>query len=627
MLVKLKKDFAISFCLTMCLSIVFTAAAQNGKSEAKASPVGVNEIANTSRVELSFKGVDGEILANIKKHVRLLARLQDPKPLSNGERHRLKRRIPKEVQEAIQPFGYYLAKVSLMPTDSVTKLVYKIVLNQPVRIDNISLSINGSPQQQKDFQSWLSNYSLKVGHILDQAKYDQHKKMLLAQALRLGYFDAQLTRSDIIINQARIGAEINMDFNTGSRYSVSEIKIVWQPSSAVDSEFTRRLNQGLLDSLIPIKAGAAFDSDVLAKTQRSLLTTPYFSTVSVQAGETNSATITLPILINLNARKRIAFSAEIGAGTDTGIRGGVGYENRRINSHGHNLSVRLGAGEIKRSSIVSYRIPRQRSAKDSLSFFAALEEELGNSRRFESTKIGIELLSSWNDSLLSFGLTASRETFSRNISDSSVSTLLTEADSDSFSTQQSTDLLMSSVRWKRTKADDFTFPTKGWSASVTLRGASKSVLSDIDLVQVILDSRRLIPIATGRLKFRFKLAASVIDESTDLPESLGFLGGGDDSIRGYSFESLGVNRRGGVEVAKNLVVASLEYEHPISNGISVAAFVDAGDAFDSNADYKKGVGVGLRWRLPFGSVRLDAASALDKDGNPFRLHFSVGTDL
>ncbi|MBL4673303.1 MAG: BamA/TamA family outer membrane protein, partial [Arenicella sp.] len=453
------------------------------------------------------------------------------------------------------------------------------------------------------------------------------KKTLLARALRLGYFDGELARSEMVINEARTSADINLTFNTGERYSVSRVNIDWQLSNATSTGFKKRLKQDLLDSYILIKAGDPFDSDALAETQRSLLATPYFSTVSVQAGETNSASASLPVTITLGAKKRNAYSAEIGVGTDTGVRGGVGYENRRINSRGHNLNARLGGSEIKRSMIVNYQVPKKRSAKDRLNFFAALEEELGDSRRFESTKIGAERLRTWNDSLLTFGLTASRETFTRNTSDPLGNTQDPDGANDAFTSELTTDLLMPSVRWEQTKADDVYFPTEGWNASFTVRGASKSVASDIDLVQVMLDFKRLIPVATGRLKFRFKLASSLIDEATKLPESLGFLAGGDDSIRGYKYESIGVNRNGEVTVAKNLLVGSIEYEHPIKNDISLAAFFDAGDAFDSNADYKKGVGVGLRWRLPFGSMRLDAASALDKDGNPLRLHFSFGTDL
>ena len=126
---------------------------------------------------------------------------------------------------------------------------------------------------------------------------------------------------------------------------------------------------------------------------------------------------------------------------------------------------------------------------------------------------------------------------------------------------------------------------------------------------------------------RLSLVGSLIDESADLPESLGFLAGGDDSVRGYRFESIGVTQNGETTVGKHAIVASVEYQHPIREGLALAAFVDMGDAFNSNVDLKKGAGLGLRWRLPFGALRLDLASALDLDGTPLRLHFSFGADL
>ena len=568
----------------------------------------------SARLNLSFVGVDGDVLANIKKHVRLFVRLKDPNPVTKGERRRLKRHVPKEIQEAIQPFGYYLAKTSLVPTDSLTKLVYRIDLNEPVRIKKLSLNINGKPSQQLNFEEWLKNYSLKTGRILEQAKYEQDKKALLTRALRLGYFDAKLTRNEIVINEARTEADIFMAFTTGEQYSLSGVNISWETDTGDGKEAKQTIRQGLLDSLITIKQGQIFDADALVKTQRSLLATPYFSSVSVQAGELNSAVATLPINVVLTLRKRHAYSAEVGIGTDTGIRGGLGYENRRINSYGHNLSGRIGGSEIKRSVIVNYQIPRARSDLDSLNYFVALEEELGDTRRFQSSKIGTELLRTWSGSLFKFGLTASRETFLR----------LSE---NALEIDRTTDLLMPSVRWERTKADDLYFPTKGWSASATIRGTSKSVGSDIDLGQIILDAKRLFPLGDGRLKLRFKLAGSVIDETVNLPESLGFLAGGDESVRGYRFESIGVHRNGETTVGKNLVVGSAEYEHPIKNEFAMAVFFDAGDAFDSNIDFKQGAGVGLRWRLPFGAMRLDAASALSEEGNPLRIHFSFGTDL
>jgi translocation and assembly module TamA len=66
----------------------------------------------------------------------------------------------------------------------------------------------------------------------------------------------------------------------------------------------------------------------------------------------------------------------------------------------------------------------------------------------------------------------------------------------------------------------------------------------------------------------------------------------------------------------------------VSNPIDAAVFYDIGNAFDdTDIDAKEGAGVGLRWRLPVGAVRLDLASALSKAGNPWRVHLTIGMDL
>lgn len=567
-----------------------------------------------TRLTLSFIGVDDEVLANVEKHVGLFTRLKDPAPLSNSERHRLQRHIAQEIREAVQPYGYYLAEISPAQSDSPSSLVYKIELNEPVRIKQLSLTLMGTDKQKLAFNDWVKNYSLQEGQRLEQAKYEVEKKTLLAQALRLGYFDAKLTQSSITIDKSRTQASIVMKFVSGNQYSISKIQTNWAFDGEASDDAKRHINESLIQTFVTVKVGEPFDSDELVKTQRSLLTTPYFSSVSVQAGELNSTDTTLPINITLTPKKRNAYSAEVGVGTDTGVRGGFGYENRRVNSRGHNLSARLGASQIRRSAIVNYQIPRTGSIKDSLNFFLVLEEQEGDLRRFESVKLGTEYLKDWNGALLKLGLTASRETFPRVLD-------------DGLSEDQTTDLLVPRFSWERTKLDDLYSPTRGWSASLAVRGASEDFASDVDLAQIIFDSKMLTPLGTGRVKLRLKLAGSLINESSTLPESLGFLAGGDDSIRGYSFESIGVDNNGEISVAKNLIVGSVEYERPIKNGISWATFFDIGDAFDDSPDYQHGAGVGLRWRLPFGAMRLDVASALDEEGDPLRLHFSFGTDL
>jgi len=101
--------------------------------------------------------------------------------------------------------------------------------------------------------------------------------------------------------------------------------------------------------------------------------------------------------------------------------------------------------------------------------------------------------------------------------------------------------------------------------------------------------------------------------------------GGSRSVRGYGFESLSNNGIG----SNNIVTASVELEMSIRTNWSVAAFFDAGNAFNEWSDFelKKGVGLGLRWYTIAGAARLDLAQALDLEGEPWRIHFTIGTPL
>ena len=573
--------------------------------------------ADVDKLDISFTGVEGELLDNVKKHVRIYAQQQDDELASERATQRLKKRAITEIKQALEPFGYYQVTVYLEEVAESNELVYKIELNDPVIIRSISIEMDVPQTEQDEFVSWRASYPLKEGRVLLQAPYEAAKKVLQSKALRLGYFDAEFSRHQILIDEDRTSADIKLVFVSGQRYSVSSTHFEWEVADDADIKTRQLIDAPLLESQIAFRIGDPYDTSSLVKTQQNLINTAYFSTVSVQAGDADRSNATVPIVIALTPNKRTAYSAEAGVGTDTGIRGGIGYENRRINSRGHNISVRLGGSDIKRSLITNYQIPRARSPKDNINVFAILEEEVGDNRDFEQVSIGTELTRDWRDSLLKFGLTASQEKYLRLEDEGDLNSLL----------ETSTNSLMPSISWERVKSDDLRYPTRGWSASVTLRATSDSLASDVSLAQAVIDAKIVRPLGNGRLKARIALGGTIIDEANDIPESLGFLTGGDDSVRGYSYESIGVESDDGVIVGKNKVVGSLEYQHPIKNDFALATFIDIGDAFNSEPSYKTGAGVGLRWRLPFGALRLDVGSALDLEGDPLRLHFSFGTDL
>ena len=116
-----------------------------------------------------------------------------------------------------------------------------------------------------------------------------------------------------------------------------------------------------------------------------------------------------------------------------------------------------------------------------------------------------------------------------------------------------------------------------------------------------------------------------------------FFAGGNQSIRGFAYQSIGneidVQKSNGknktlVVGGDRLVVASLEYQYYFNENWRGALFVDGGDAFDSGEfELNYGAGFGIHYMTPVGAVRVELANSLSDDNPDWRLHFTVGAEF
>ncbi|MGL6110796.1 MAG: BamA/TamA family outer membrane protein, partial [Rubrivivax sp.] len=116
-------------------------------------------------------------------------------------------------------------------------------------------------------------------------------------------------------------------------------------------------------------------------------------------------------------------------------------------------------------------------------------------------------------------------------------------------------------------------------------------------------------------------------DALTVPDTLLFRAGGDDSVRGYAYRTLGPEINGATFSGSTLFTASLQLTRPIfadQPSFLWALFVDAGNASDgwNNMRPVFGYGVGFHWRSPVGPLRLDLAYG--QEVQKVRLHFSVG---
>ena len=113
------------------------------------------------------------------------------------------------------------------------------------------------------------------------------------------------------------------------------------------------------------------------------------------------------------------------------------------------------------------------------------------------------------------------------------------------------------------------------------------------------------------------------DQRSGIPSSFMFRTGGDNTVRGYAFESLGVGLGNAVVGGRYMAVGSAEYIQWLAESWGAAVFVAAGNAWDSGRfEPAIGAGFGGRFRTPIGPVRADLAYG--EQTRTWRVHFSVG---
>lgn len=179
--------------------------------------------------------------------------------------------------------------------------------------------------------------------------------------------------------------------------------------------------------------------------------------------------------------------------------------------------------------------------------------------------------------------------------------------------------------------DSVLLPTRGWVLSV--QGGLGESTSHVGTTGPF---TRLYTRMTGYLPLggdwysqaRLEVGSLIHRSDVEVPDSLGFRAGGEDSVRGYGYRELAPTDATGATISGDvLLTTSLELARPILATMPAlwgALFIDAGRAARDWGSYKPalGYGVGVRWRSPIGPLKVDLAYGDEVE--KFRLHFSVG---
>ena len=552
--------------------------------------------------KITIIGVDEPLEENIRQHLTLSERdcnapewrLQAARDDAAGE-----------INQALQALGFYDATIKsgeLQHGEECWSISFDITPGKPVRIKQIDIDFEQDAAGDNHFKELLDELPVAKGEILNHGDYTKSKEAIQTLALERGYFDAELTRHQLLVDPENLSADIELTMISGSRYRFGDVSI--------NSDF---LQQHLLDRLVTITPGDLYSSEKVYEFQQALNESGYFASAVIREHHDEQQRI-VDLDVTLTPAKKYVIGFGVGVTTDGGPRVSSSLEDRYVNSHGHRFKSRIRYEALLGVSLeFLYSIPLENPTREWFSFMAQIETVETDTSNRNTGRLGIRMTKIRpRDWLETRYLTLKHEEY------------------DVAEEHGRAMPLILGISWNRTRKDGTHRILNGNKLHLELRGAAHDFSEGSPFFQAIARGKWInSPWDKGRIISRLDVGATIVDNIHNMAASDRFFTGGDNSIRGYGYQDLGPkNSFGDVTGGKHLAVASLEYEHFLKKGWSVAAFVDAGNAFnDDSIDVKTGVGLGVRWLSPLGPIKIDLAHPLDDDQSDIRFVFRMGPEF
>jgi len=608
-------------------------------------------LAHAASVTVEVRGVAAEVRDNVLAFLSFERFRRGGVDLNADTVERLHNRVDREVDAALRPFGYYEAKVESNVTDlghGDWRVVIDITPGTPVLLDHVDVRVDGPGESDPLFRRILNNLPLHSGDRLSHAAYDAVKADLQRTAATFGYLDARLIRNELVVDPPNHRANIALELETGERYRFGATTI---EQRVVRPKLVRRY--------LRYQEGDYYDLTQVLRTQFALDDAGYFANLEVTPGDPDREALTVPVKIRADPARRHRYSMAGGWATDTGIRGTFAYEDRRINSLGHSLSVSVQASQVQKYFVLSrYRIPVGDPAVENISLNAFVQQQTLADVTAITQSGGVSFTDVTGGWQHVWQLNAVHT-----ISDNSAPTVV------NVNQSRSDELIVPELDLARVPTGYLGEPLFERPFYATIKASHSALGSQADFFQVHLDAIRVFPLLPKwHLLMRAEIGTTFVKDFNDLPAVYRFFAGGDNSVRGFAYNELSplegpecqTNSAGHVLLTangscqpkpgfylktggKDVLTGTVEVIRELPRNLGVAAFFDYGNAFNSFHKpecvpgsmpgtticppfIQYSVGVGLRVRLPVMTLGVDIAQPLSTNAGP-RLHINFSPKL
>lgn len=587
------------------------------KDAERATPV-PEPLVEMYRLRVEAPGAVRPLLANYLDLARF-QRAPETERITAPELERLIAAAPLQARGLLETEGYFNAEVKAerLPADENGLPVVQVRADPGVRttIERVDVEAKGPLQQsaqagdadaRRTLAEVRARWPLPVGAAFRQGSWTDAKNTALTTLRSDGYpaagFEETTAQIDAGSNRARLYALLD----SGPLFHVGEIRV----------EGLQRYRADAVRNLATFGPGSRYSEKAMLDTQERISRSGLFEGAVVEIDPDPAQAAAAPVTVRVRELPRHQATIGIGYSDASGQRLSLEHFDRKLFGRPF-----LGSDWVARSKF------ELGSNQQSLTADLLSHPLQGAWRNL----LGAQLLreDAAGTVVRSARMRAGRSVESEHI-DRLVFAELQQASTQTAASRELGRALSANYHWIRRDMDSVLLPTRGNSISIesgagfawsntASNGAFARLRGRYTWYRPVGDRWY----ATARLEAGQVFAR----DGVGLPDTLLFRAGGDDSVRGYAYRSLGPISGGTVVSGRVMMTASAEIARPILASMPAflwAVFADAGQAADRWGDLRPvlGYGAGLRWRSPVGPLRLDLAWA--DELREVRMHLSVG---
>lgn len=553
-----------------------------------------------------------------------LARFQKA-PKSEGiagtELDRLVAAAPAQARGLLETEGYFESTVKIAQTPAagsgLPRIVMTVVPGSRVIVQSVAIDATAllAPRTATRDEPWTDRleklrqtWTLKPGQPFRQPAWNSAKSNALGELRADGYPTADWKSTHARIDATAGTAAIDVVIEGGPLFKLGPIRI----------EGLNRYDEDAVRRLATFHVGEAYSEKLLLDYQERIVKVGLFEGASVELDATGSPEAA-PVVVKVKELTEQSATFGIGYSANTGPRVSLEHYDRKV----------FGQPWIAHSTIVFGPDLKTLGTE----FTSYPQDNLWRNlaaANIEQLLAANETRDSWTTRVgRSQDTTRFERLFYVEAAHSRVSSAPLTTSSEAASLN---------YHWLRRDLDNILMPTEGTALSLQGGvGVGKGVETRSDIAG---ETRSRGPFVRAYTRYSWyrpfggwfanahvEAGEVFVHSRIAVPDTVLFRAGGEDSVRGYGYRTLGPTVNGAVVGGRVLLTGSVEMEHPISDRVPAllgAVFVDAGNAADRWNELHPvfGYGVGLHYRSPVGPLRLDLAYGQHEQR--LRIHVSVG---